>query len=552
MFALGLLAAVAPRSAEAAETIVDLSGEVPAGDDAFFLLSFEVPPGTVEIEIQHTSLTGQNILDWGLIGPDGYRGWGGGNEEPAIITADGASRSYAPGPIEPGTWEVLVGKARVDDTPALFEVMAILRDETTLPSQPERTPYRAPAPLSEEARWYAGDFHVHSIQSGDARPDLDEVATFARDRGLDFVVLSDHNVHTAADFFADVQPSHPTLLFVPGVEFTTYAGHGNGIGATSWVDHRQDVSAAIEAYHAQGALFAINHPVLDLGPLCIGCAWEHDIDFSSVDAVEITNGGLEPFGAQFSDAAIEYWDALCAMGLHVAPIGGSDDHKAGVDLNQFQSPIGDGTTMVYANGLSTAAIVEGVRAGRTVVKLQGPGDPMVELAPTDELVGDTVAATQTDLLATVTDGIGSRVRFVHNGVPLELVDVDSDPFTHTVTVDAPPTGQDRYRAEVVVEGRRRVVTSHLWVEFAEEPPMGSTGSTGVSTTTGDGSDSGSSGAATPTEGPMGDATSSSSDTDTSGQDDGSQGCGCRARPSVPSLWGAWLLLGLAATRRRRY
>lgn len=550
----GVLGSTAPAQALAAETIVELSGEVPPGDDAFFTLPFEVPVGTVEIEIQHSSLTGQNILDWGLIGPNGFRGWGGGNQEPAVVTADAASRSYAPGELEPGTWEVLVGKARVDDTPALFEVTAILRDELTLPAQPERTPYQEAAPLSAEQRWFAGDFHVHSVQSGDARPDLDEVATFARGRGLDFVVITDHNVHTANDFFGEAQPEHPDLLFVPGVEFTTYAGHGNGIGATSWVDHRQDVDAAIEAYHQQGALFAINHPVLDLGPLCIGCAWEQDIDLSAVDAVEITNGGLEPFGAQFSDAAVEYWDGLCAMGFHVAAIGGSDDHKAGVDLNQFQSPIGDGTTMVYADGLSATSVLDAVRAGRTVVKLQGPEDPMAELLTSTELVGDTTAASQTDLSATITNGVGARVRFVHNGVAMDLVDIDADPFVHTLTVDAPATGQDRYRVEVFVDGRRRVVTSHVWVEFAEDPPGGSS-SGGSSSTVGTDTGSGSTSASTDT---MNAASTTSGDTETDGSagsgsqsgDDG--GCGCKtAEPE--GRWSWWLLLGLfTLPRRRRY
>jgi len=70
--------------------------------------------------------------------------------------------------------------------------------------------------------------------------------------------------------------------------------------------------------------------------------------------------------------ALAFWDALLDEGAHVAAIGGSDDHRAGVDLDRLQSPIGSPTTMVYADELSVAAIVAAVRAGRTVVKLEGP------------------------------------------------------------------------------------------------------------------------------------------------------------------------------------
>ena len=56
-----------------------------------------------------------------------------------------------------------------------------------------------------------------------------------------------------------------------------------------------------------------------------------------------------------------------------------DDHKAGVMLGQFQSPIGNPTTMVLADELSVAGIIDGVKNGRTVVKLQEPSDPMIDL-----------------------------------------------------------------------------------------------------------------------------------------------------------------------------
>ena len=202
----------------AAEPTV-IEGDVPA-DGAFFTVPFEVPPGVAELELRHDDLSSTNILDWGLFAPDGgFVGWGGGNSEPAVINPLASSRSYRPTPLTPGTWRVLVGKALVTQRPARFRLEVETRATATLPAQ-ARTPYAATLPLELGERYYAGDLHVHSLESGDARPSLSEIATFARSRGLDFVALSEHNTLSGLDFFADVQAQAPALLLVPSVEFT--------------------------------------------------------------------------------------------------------------------------------------------------------------------------------------------------------------------------------------------------------------------------------------------------------------------------------------------
>jgi MYXO-CTERM domain-containing protein len=483
--ALGLLA----RDASA-DQVIPLDGEVTAGSPDHVLIPFEVPGGTAEIEIIHTGLAPENTLDWGLNDPNGFRGWGGGNSEPAVVGELAASRSYLAGPIPPGTWHVVIGKAQINVSPAPYSLSVVLRDAPTLAPQPERAPYVPSPPLAKEARWYAGDFHVHSMESGDARPPLDEIADFARSRGLDFVEISDHNTTSQLDFFNDAQSRHKDILFLPGVEFTTYAGHANGIGATKWVDHKiglggVTIEGAAAAFAEQGAIFSINHPVLDLGAACIGCAWKHELAPSAIGAVEIATGGWAQSGQFFGETAILYWNKLCAQGFHIAAIGGSDDHKAGVDLGGFQSPIGDPTTMVFAEELSAAGILDGIRKGRTVVKLQGIDDPMVELTSSIAPTGDTVLAEKTTLQAKVTGGAGSEVRFVHNGLRQNKVMVASDPFTIELDAPGPPEGEDFWRVEVLVDGKPRTVTSHLWVKFAKgigaAPPVDADGGCGCST-----------------------------------------------------------------------
>lgn len=508
----------------AAETVLDLSGAVPDDTLRHFFVDFDVPAGTKELEISHDDLSEDNILDWGLVDEKGaFRGWGGGNTENAVVAEQAASRSYLPGPITAGKWRVVVGKAKIKQKPASFSLKVTLRDTPTLAPQTARKKYAAPAPLSTETRWYAGDFHVHSIESGDAQPPLDEIAVFAKSRKLDFVMLSDHNTVSQLDFYAEAQKKHPTLLFLPGVEFTTYWGHANAIGATTYVDDKTElpgnsIGAAAKAFHAQGALLSINHPTLTLGDACIGCGWEHDLPVDQLDAVEIATG---KFGV-LTQSAVLYWDDLCAKGRHLAAIGGSDDHKAGVDESPTQSPIGSPTTLVYAKALSVQGIIDAVKTGRTVVKLFGPEDPMIELSSSAAPTGDTISAKQTKLSATITGGVGYMARFVKNGQAEPEVEIDSDPFVLELSASAPASGEDRYRVEVTEGSLRHTVTSHLWLTKAD--PSADAGPGGAGGGGGGGSEAG-------------------------GDDD--SGCGCGVARGTLLGWLAALGLGLAALALRR-
>ena len=470
VFVLALLLCAASNPA-AADGTIPLDGDVPDDAAQFFWIPFQVPPGTTEIEVLHDDLSADNILDWGLYDPAGYRGWGGGNTENAIVNEKAASRSYLPGAITPGMWRVLVGKAKIAVKPAHYHVVVTLRNAPTLAAQTERAPYRPAMPLKSGLRWYAGDFHVHSRESGDAKPTLDAIATFARGRGLDFVALSDHNTTAHLQFINDAQSRRPDLLLIPSVEFTTYAGHANALGATQFVDHKigfegATIAAADQAFAMQKAVFSINHPVLDLGPVCIGCSWKHEIP-AHIGAIEIATGGWMQSGRLFDERAIAYWDELNKWEHHLTPLGGSDDHSAGTAMGKTDSPIGDPTTMVLADSLSAEAIIEAVRRGRTVVKLQGPGDPMVDLTSGNARIGDTVNELRPTLTVTVTGGKGTVVRLVRNGQGLEFVPVDADPFTYKREVTI--SDNDRYRAEVW-DGSIRTVTGHLYIPaFVVDP-----------------------------------------------------------------------------------
>lgn len=458
-------------------TQMHYEGDVPPGGGDYADVQFAVPPGTVEIQVSHTDNSDFVILDWGVWSPEGFRGWGGGNTEDAIIGVEQSSRSYLPGPITPGMWTVSIGKAKVDPaTGGHYAIDVTCRDNATLPVLPKAA--FTPTVLSTEKRWYKGDFHVHSEQSGDATATFVQIATLAKNRGLDFINLSDHNTNSQHALVAAFQPMAPTVLFLRGAEITTYAGHGNSVGTNAYIDHRigkdgRTVGAILDEVAAQGGIFIVNHPSLDLGGACIGCAWRHaDTDWSKVSGLEVITGKWEFVERAFTPGAIALWDEQLDAGHRIAAIGGSDDHRAGMDTSPTGTPLGSPTTLVYADGLSEAAIVDAVRHGRTIVQLRGPDDPLVDVTLSGFPIGDEDhTVTRAELKIHVTGGAGMFAQVWRDGEKVKQLEVASDDQTLSYTDE--DGGDHRYRVELVDDGNSRiVVTSHL---YATITPMGSCG-----------------------------------------------------------------------------
>jgi len=390
-----------------------------------------------------------------------------------VIGVDQSSRSYLPGPITPGTWTVVVGKAMLSATGGHYSIDVTCSDTQTLPVLPKAA--FSPVVLATERRWYKGDFHVHSEQSGDATATLDQIATLATQRGLDFVNLSDHNTSSHLALAAAVQPSYPTLLFLRGAEITTYAGHGNAVGLSTYVDHRigyqgRTIDNVLDDVAAQGALFIVNHPTLDLGTNCIGCAWNHDpTPWDKVAGIEVITGKWDVVERLFVPRAIELWDSLLDQGYRIAPIGGSDDHRAGMGTGITDTPLGSPTTLVLADNLSEAAIMEGIREGRTIVDLRGPDDPTVDVHVETAAgglaeIGDDVDGVSTVTMPlTITGGAGNFVQLWRDGEKLEQLEITSDDFSHTFD-DEPGAADHRYRIELITDANQRiVVTGHFFV-----------------------------------------------------------------------------------------
>jgi MYXO-CTERM domain-containing protein len=445
-------------------------GDVAVAGGDYVDVPFVVPAGTVEIEIAHTDGSTSTILDWGVWSPEGYRGWAGGLTDNAIIGVDQSSRSYLPGAITPGTWTVVIGKAKLDPTGGHYAIDVTCRDNATLPVLTKAS-FVAPV-LAPDRRWYKGDFHVHSTQSGDAAATFDEIYALAHARGLDFANISDHNTVAQHALLAALQPSYPDFLWLRGAEITTYTGHGNAVGIHDYVDHRlgyqnRTIQGIADDVAAQGGIFIVNHPMLDLGDVCIGCLWKHtgDTPWDEVSGIEVITGNFDIGIQAFVPRVLALWDSLLDQGHRIAAIGGSDDHTAGMNEGTTGSAIGSPTTLVLADNLSEAAIVDAVRHGRTIVQLRGPDDPFVEMTLGTAVIGDEVdGVDHLSIAAHVIGGSGSFVQLWKDGVKVDQQAVTSDDFT--TTFERTPTGDlERFRLQLISDTNQTIViTSHIYVK----------------------------------------------------------------------------------------
>lgn len=462
---------------------IPIDGQVDKTGGDYAVVEFEVPAGAVEITVHHEVASEANILDFGVWDPDGFRGWGGGLTDDAVIGVDESSRGYLPGPLPAGTWQVVIGKAKVVDVPAAYHIDVTISDTATLTPRP-RADYPGVA-LESGARWYAGDLHVHSRESGDASATFDQINSLAHERNLDFVVLSDHNTVAQHPLIAAYQGGVDDLLFVRGAEVTTYSGHGNALGATEYIDHRLGLDGrsgadVIADVVAAGGSFIVNHPRLELGSACIGCAWNIDpTPWDQVTAMEILTGPLQN-DSLIGKPARQMWDDLLDQGFRITAVGGSDDHRAGVGEDPLtDSRIGSPTTLVYADELSEAAIIEAIRAGRVQVLLSGPDDPRVDLEVDSDSgqvgrIGDSISGDKLTIRARVTGGAGSHAVLVTDGREGESRALDSDDSEVSWEVAVPEEGA-RYRIHVYSDLGLVTVTNHVFVDFVQGPGGGGCG-----------------------------------------------------------------------------
>lgn len=370
--ALSVLPGVAFADADAAEPGTtqtrSVTGRFTPSNPDWYYLPVQVPRGVCQIDVVYSydkppvpPGTRGNACDIGIFGPEGFelgnrrgfRGWSGGFRDRFSISATQATPGYIPGPITAGTWHIILGPYTIAPQGMTYTVEITL---TYGPPGPAFVSHPAPerAPARERGRsWYRGDLHLHTVYS-DGRRTPDQLVAAARAAGLDFVVSTEHNTHSAQLQWGD----HATddLLILNGEEVTTRSGHWPAIGlpAGTWIEWRYRAGDRIgfrqfvAEVRRAGGLVCAAHPFAP----CFGCAFEYQYELA--DLVEVWNGPWT-----LDDAAtVTHWDGMLRSGRWIPAVGASDAHNP-------EQTVGLPHTVVLAESLRREDLLAGIRAGRS-------------------------------------------------------------------------------------------------------------------------------------------------------------------------------------------
>jgi hypothetical protein len=439
---------------QAAESLggLTLEGTVRGSQNQSYIqVPFSVPSGTerVTITFDYTARDQHTALDLGLLDPAGLRCWSGGNKSTLTVGLSDATPSCLPGAIPAGTWNVLIGVPNIrPNVESHYTIHVDLSQSGAVAALPAilREPLR-PGPA-----WFRGDLHLHTAHSDGQCPSQTgkmvpcpvffTVDAAAR-RGLDFIAVTDHNASSQYDGMRELQPYFDKVLLIPGREITTFEGHINFLGSTDFVDFRldgktvPDMNTLLRAADSTGAITSINHPLSPSGEICMGCGFTpaKPVDMHLLTAVEAVNGGSENNGRSH----LAFWDEQLNRGCRLTGIGGSDNHRPMMPLDQ-EGSVGWPTTGVYAADLSAPAILDGIRAGHVFIDVDGTRDRVLELtARTGGQMadaGDAIAVPDGDAVEFEAHAMaagGGKVVWIEDG--------------HAV---APPTNADLYAGDQTV------------------------------------------------------------------------------------------------------
>jgi hypothetical protein len=492
-------ASAGPASSGSTPDLV-LRGELSGRDhQTYRTVPFEVPAGTarITVEFDYTGRDRKTTIDLGILGPDGFRGqdgfrgWSGGNKRTFTLSASDATPSYLAGPIRAGQWALLLGipNIRADERAEyLARIWLTGEDESDANAGPELlSPVLRPQP-----GWYRGDLHMHTAhsdascasQTGTRVPcPLFLTAQAATQRGLDFVAITDHNTVSHLHDIRGLQPYFDRLLMMSGMEITTFQGHVNVFGLQRDLDFRlgsdavPDWDTLLAELQRRGLPASINHPIRPNDERCMGCGWtpRTPVDMSRIAAVEVVNGD----DAGTPASGIPFWHRQLNAGHRLTAIGGSDNHDAALhDRRQGTSGIGTPATVVRAESLSQAAVLEGIRRGRVYVDVEGSAHRRLIMtaqhAGGAAQMGDALtlpAGERVRLELDVADAAGARVEWLLDGVPLPWPDVlraAEGRFEREWRSDG---GRHWLRATVHgADGKLHLIGNPIYINFGEAAP----------------------------------------------------------------------------------
>lgn len=199
-------------------------------------------------------------------------------------------------------------------------------------------------------QWLRGNLHTHTTHSDGQRSPQAVINDYAR-RGYDFLMLSDHDIHTGPTDYAQLNAKG--LILIPGNEITTQGPHLLHVNSDRRLEPLADRQAVLDAIRATHGFAIVNHP-----------NWQKHFDHCSSANLTAWQGyaGIEIYNGVIghndgSPYALNKWDMLLAQGRRVWGFANDDSHFATGD-------VGLGWNMVYTRRRTGPAIVEALLNGR--------------------------------------------------------------------------------------------------------------------------------------------------------------------------------------------
>jgi hypothetical protein len=349
-------------------------------------LSYSYPqfPENQEWNATFESRQRVNIIDLGLIAPDGRQAGASGSDKSEVYVNEvRATPGYQPQKLVEGEWKIIVGayKVEVEGVYVHYELRMV----------------------HKQVRLLKGDLHVHTLAS-DGVHTVEELAWKAKRNGLDFLAITDHNQMSTVEGMSHAISQVEGITLIPGVEWTHYQGHANFLG----VDHPYDppfmanlaeeVQARFDSARERGALITINHPFEP------NVEFKFDLTSLPFDCLEVWNGPMRESNLK----AVVLWHSWLVAGKKVPLCGGSDYHR--------DTPfifLGGPTTGVYAMSAAPDDILAALKAGHSYLTF-APDGPSLEMTAGEAMLGDTVAWREVKELQIRVDGLkaGDLVRVV--------------------------------------------------------------------------------------------------------------------------------------------
>jgi hypothetical protein len=290
----------------------------------------------------------------------------------------------------------------------------------------------------------------------------------ARNTGLDFIAITDHNTASHHEEIDRLSKGSRQPLVLRGEEITTYGGHTNawGLPSGTWIDFRthpgdsRRISEIAGKAHRAGAIISINHPFV----LCGGCAWSYDPTARGFDSIEVWNGPWD-----FTDEpAIKMWDTILQSGRRITAVASSDSHRP-------DTPIGKPTIHIAAKTLSQAALLAAIREGHAYLSDGAPRFAMAFEAEvvtggghSRSIIGDEIHLNTPGkirfFISTAATSEGATVSLISNGEVIQSFRARMDGKPQVVELDC---RSDSYFRLEVRDGKNAMIglTNPIYVRL---------------------------------------------------------------------------------------